>query len=56
MTRIGQYLAATKDHNIIFSQNKLMGLECFVNANFAGGWLQADADNPDNVMLAQDMS
>ena len=50
MMRISRYLSATKDSGIIFSPNKLLGLECFVDADFAGGWFQADSDNPDNVM------
>ncbi len=30
--------------------NKSLGLECYADANFTGGWNQADADNPKNVM------
>ena len=50
MMRITRYFSATKDRGIIFSPNKSLGLECFVDANFAGGWTQADTDNPYNVM------
>ncbi len=26
------------------------GLECYVDADFAGGWSQADSENADNVL------
>ena len=50
MIRIVRYLYSTRDRGIIYKPNKSLGLECFVDADFAGGWNQADADNPDNVM------
>ena len=34
--RIGRYLLATKDKGIVFKSDGEKGLECFVNANFAG--------------------
>ena len=43
---IGKYLLSTKDRGMVFKSNKNKGLECFVDAGFAGGWQQADADNP----------
>ena len=43
---IGKYLLSTKDRGMVFKFNKNKGLECFVDAEFAGGWQQADADNP----------
>jgi hypothetical protein len=27
-----------------------LGLECFVDTDFAGEWTQVDADNEDNVL------
>ena len=50
MYRIVKYLISTKDRGIIYSPDPSLGLECFVDADFAGGWLQADADNEENVM------
>ncbi len=50
MMRIARYLSSTKDRGIIYKPDKSLGLECFVDADFAGGWSQADAANPDNVM------
>ena len=50
MMRIDRDLGATRERGIIFQPNKLLGLEFFVNADFAGGWSQADAHNPENVM------
>ena len=48
--RIGKYLQGTKDKGIIFKPDKSRGLECFVDADFAGGWIKDEADDADNVM------
>ena len=48
--RIGKYLQGNKDKGIIFRPDKSKGLECFVDADFAGGWNQTDPDNAENVM------
>jgi hypothetical protein len=45
---IGRYLLDMRKRGIIYKPNKSKGLECYVNANFAGGWSQADAANDDN--------
>ena len=48
--RIGRYLLGTKDRGIIFRPNKNVGLECFVDADFAGAWTKEDAGNANNVL------
>jgi hypothetical protein len=48
--RIGHYLLDMRKHGIIYKHDKTKGLECYVNADFAGGWSQADADNAENVL------
>ncbi len=50
MMQIACYLASMKDRGIVYKPDKSLSLECFVDADFAGGWSQADAENPDNVM------
>ncbi len=50
MICIVRYLYTTQDTGIIYKPDKSLGLECFVDANFAGGWNQADADKPENLM------
>ena len=50
ITRICRYLIATKDLGIVYKPNKNLGLQCFVDADFAGGWTQVDAGNPENLM------
>ena len=35
---------------IIYSPDKYKVLECYVDANFSGGWNQNDFDNADNVL------
>ena len=40
----------TQDKGIIFNLDKKRGIECFVDANFAGGWSKVDADSAENVM------
>ncbi len=47
-TGLGRYLAHTKDRGIVYEPDKSMGTECYVDADFAGGWniiTSADADN-----------
>ena len=34
----------------MFDPNETRGIECFVDADFAGDWSQADAKNADKVM------
>jgi hypothetical protein len=52
--RIGRYLLDTRKHGIIYMPDKSKGLECYVDADFAGGWSQADAENADNVLSRTD--
>ena len=48
--RLGRYLLHTRDRGIIYETDISKGLECCVDADFAGGWSNADADDADNVM------
>ena len=48
--RVGKYLLGTRDKGVIFKPDHTKGLECFVDADFAGGWHKADANNADSVM------
>ena len=48
--RIGRYLLGTANRGIMYSPEMKKGLECYVDADFAGGWAKADANNPDNVL------
>lgn len=50
MIRLVRYLKSTSTRGIVYTPKPELGLECFVDADFAGGWTQADADNPDNVL------
>ena len=36
--RIINYLKGTKENGLIMYQNNYKGLECFVDAEFVGGW------------------
>ena len=47
---IGKYLLATKERGLVFKPDSTKGIECFVDADFAGGWSKADASNSKNVM------
>ena len=40
----------TKDKGIIFRPDPSRGLECYVDADFAGGWNKGDADDANSVM------
>ena len=48
--RIGRYLSGNQDKGLIFKPDPSMGVECYVDADFAGGWAKADADNSENVL------
>ena len=47
--RIGKYLIETKEKGINFEPDPTRGVECFVDADFAGGWNQTDADDAGSV-------
>jgi hypothetical protein len=49
-TRLGRYLAHTKDRGIVYELDKSMGIECYVDADFAGGWNITTSANAGNVM------
>ena len=48
--RIGRYLLGTADRGIIYEPDPSKGLECYVDADFAGGWSHADSEDAENVM------
>ena len=47
--RLGKYLRGTADQGIIIRPDSEKGLECFVDADFAGGWNAADSDEGSSV-------
>ena len=48
--RIAKYLLGSKDRGIVCRPDRTKGLECYADADFAGGWDRGDSDNPENVM------
>ena len=48
--RIGKYLLGTKDRGLKFIPDTSKGVECHVDADFAGSWDKADSGNPENVL------
>ena len=48
--QLGRYLLDTWKRGIIYKPDRSKGLECSVDADFAGGWTQADASNAENVL------
>ena len=48
--RIIRYLEGTKDKGLIIRPDSLKGIECYVDASFASGWIADDADNVDNIL------
>jgi hypothetical protein len=44
--RIIRYLKRTKDEGLIMQVDKTKGIECFVDADFAGGFQKGNAKNP----------
>ncbi len=49
-TRLGKYLASSQTRGIVYEPDKSMGLECYVDADFAGGWSPDTAHDANNVM------
>ncbi len=48
--RICKYLLGTMDKGLIFRPDTSRGLECYVDADFAGGWATGDHENPECVL------
>ena len=48
--RIVKYLLDSKDKGIVFRPDLSRGLECFVDADFAGGWKDSEKDTPESVL------
>jgi hypothetical protein len=49
-TYLGRYLAHTKDRGIVYELDKSLGIECYVDADFTGGWNITTSADADNVM------
>ncbi len=49
-THLGRYLAHTKDRGIVYEPDNSMCIECYVDADFAGGWNITTSADADNVM------
>ena len=50
ITRICRYLLLTEDKGMIYIPNRLVGLQYYIDADFAGGWTQVDAGNAEHLM------
>jgi hypothetical protein len=51
-TCLGRYLAHyTKDRGIVYNSNKSMGIECYVDADFAGGWNTKTSANECHTLM-----
>jgi hypothetical protein len=49
ITRIGRYLLGSRDKGIKYMVDLSKGLECYVDADFAGGWDQNDPQDASNL-------
>jgi hypothetical protein len=47
--RICRYLLKTKDQGLTFRPDRSRGLECYVDADFAGNWTNETSNDPDSV-------
>ena len=50
LKRIGRYLLNTKDKGMIFRPDTSRGLECYVDADFTGGWKDGNHVSPESVL------
>ena len=48
--RIGKYLRGSATRGILFKPDKSKGIECFVDADFAGSWQIEDSQDPMSAM------
>ena len=48
--QLGWYIYHTKKEDIIYTPYTSKGLECYVDADYSGGWFQADATSDDYFM------
>ena len=48
--KIVRYLLDTKEKGLIYEPDLSRGLECYVDADFAGGWKDGDHTCPESVM------
>ena len=48
--QIARYLLRDPQRGIVYEPDPARGIECFVDADFAGGWSRADAESAENVM------
>ncbi len=46
---IGRYLHSTKDKGMKYTPDSTKGIEVYVDANFAGGWVPGDPLSTENV-------
>jgi hypothetical protein len=49
-TCLGRYLVHTKDRCIVYEPDKSMGIECYVDTDFAGGWKITTSTDAENIM------
>ena len=50
MKRIGRYLLGTADKGIILQPDRNKNVECYVDADFAGNWNKAEAEDAVNML------
>ena len=48
--RIGRYLLDTREKGMIYRPDITRGLECYVDADFSGGWKDGNNDSPESVL------
>ena len=48
--KIGKYLSETATRGIIYDPDETQGIECYVDADFAGGWDRDDGQRAKNVL------
>ena len=49
--RIGIYLLNTRDKGMIYIPDITRGLQCYVDADFSGGWKDGNHDSQESVFL-----
>ena len=48
--RLDRYLSHTRKEGIVYNPDTSKGLECYIDADFSGGWQEANTEDADIVI------
>ena len=48
--KIGRYLSETATRGLVYDSDKTQGIECYIDADFPGGWERNNGQQAENVL------